>query len=392
MKYGVFGRIRKAVAITISMALVICAAPVVQVSAEETETGTTVIKQVNFGVVNDSIAPGIDKDKITLSISSSFNKKTSMAYSSVEAEPSANATSWTLAELKSEESMEASVNGDKIILAEGYDKDENSYLSHIIKAEHKKASDLLGSTAEVSAIVAAEDKEILYYGKVDSRTTADDTSSSFILPRGLEEGKYNLYIFAESSDASAPKTVYTSKLGAPIEIEVVPSLELDIEGVEEPEAGNKPDTEAVLKVKSNNNVIQEEKISIAWQDENGNNVNSEFGYNRNYTINIYLEEFITGYILGEDIVKINSQSAKFDTGYGQAYTSYNVRKMYKTKQLDDINISGLTGSDNSITLKAYKGIIPPSTSAPSDTEYTYEWWNSKLSTSEPSYTGQSHVL
>ena len=75
MKYGVFGRIRKAVAITISMALVICAAPVVQVSAEETETGTTVIKQVNFGVVNDSIAPGIDKDKITLSISSSFNNK-----------------------------------------------------------------------------------------------------------------------------------------------------------------------------------------------------------------------------------------------------------------------------------------------------------------------------
>ena len=46
MRYGVFGKIRKAVAITISMALVICAAPVMAVSAEETATGTTVIKQI----------------------------------------------------------------------------------------------------------------------------------------------------------------------------------------------------------------------------------------------------------------------------------------------------------------------------------------------------------
>ena len=74
MRYGVFGKIRKAVAITISMALVICAAPVMAVSAEETATGTTVIKQVNFGIVNDGLASGIDKDKIALSISSEIGR------------------------------------------------------------------------------------------------------------------------------------------------------------------------------------------------------------------------------------------------------------------------------------------------------------------------------
>lgn len=390
MRYGVFGKIRKAVAITISMALVICAAPVMAVSAEETATGTTVIKQVNFGIVNDGLASGIDKDKIALSISSGFSKKTSMAYSKVEAEPVGNATSWILAEINSEKSMEASVNGDKIILTEGYDKDENYYLSHIIKAEHNKASDVLGSTAEVSAIISTEDKEILYYGKIDSGTKADDTSSSFILPRGLEEGKYNLYIFAESSNSSIPKTVYTSKLGEPIEIEVVPSLELDITGVEEPKPGNTPDTEALLKVKSDGKVIQEGNIGITWQDEYSSEVNGEFGYNKYYKVYIDLEEFITGYILGEDIAKINNESAEFDTGL--SHTSYNVYKGYRTEQLDDINISGSVGSGNSITLKAYKGIIPPAPSASDDTEYTYEWWNSNLNTSVPSYTGQSHVL
>lgn len=389
MRYGVFGKIRKAVAITISMALVICAAPVMAVSAEETATGTTVIKQVNFGIVNDGLASGIDKDKIALSISSGFSGGINMAQSKVEAETAADATSWILAEINSEKSMEASVNGDKIILTEGYGNESN-YLSHTIKAEHNKASDVLGSTAEVSAIISTEDKEILYYGKIDSETTADDTSSSFILPRGLEEGKYNLYIFAESSNASMPKTIYTSKLGEPIEIEVVPSLELDITGVEKPKPGNTPDTDALLKVKSDGKVIQEGNIGITWQDEYSSEVNGEFGYNKYYKVYIDLEEFITGYILGKDIVKINNESAKFDTGL--SHTSYNVYIGYRTEQLDDINISGSVGSGNSITLKAYKGIIPPAPSASDDTEYTYEWWNSNLNTSVPSYTGQSHVL
>ncbi|MCI9078892.1 MAG: leucine-rich repeat protein [Lachnospiraceae bacterium] len=394
MRYGVFGKMRKAFAIIISIALVVCAVPVMQASAEETATDTKVIKEVNFGVINEGLAPGINKDKITLSISSSYTKKTNMAYSKVEAEPSANATSWILAEEASEESMEASVNGGKIILAEGYDKDENYYLSHIIKAEHRKASDVLGNTAEVSALISTEDGEILYYGKIDSATSSGDTSSYFILPRGLEEGKYNLYIFAESSDASLPKKVYTSRLGEPIGIEVVSSLGLYIEGAEEPEPGNKPDTEAVLKVKNGNNIIQETDIGLVWRDEYGIDVNDEFGYNKNYTVNTYLEEYITGYILGEDIAEINNESAKFYTGYGSSCTSYNISKTYKTRQLDDINISGSIGSgdNNNITLKAYKGVIPPSPPAIPDTEYTYEWWNSKLNTSGPSYTGQTHVL
>ncbi len=392
MRYGVFGKVKKAVAVTISIALVICASPVMPASAEEAATGAAVIKQVNFGVVNDSLAPGIDKDKITLSISSGFTKNINMAQSKAEAEPPANATSWILAEEDSEESMEASVNGDKIILMEGYDKDENSYLSHTIKAEHKKASDVLNGASEVSALISTEEKEVLYYGKIDSGTSVNSTSSSFILPRGLEKGNYNLYIFAEKSDASIPKKVYTSKLGEPISIEVVSSLEFDIEGVEEPEPGDSPDTEAVLKVKNNNNVIKEANIGITWKDEYGNEVNDAFGYNRDYIVNMYLEECITGYFFGENIARINSESAKFDTGYNELYTSYNICKTYKTKPLDDINISGAVGSDNSITLKAYKGIIPPSPSGLPDTEYTYEWWNSRLNTSLPAYTGQSHVL
>lgn len=390
MKYGVSGKVKKAIAIAISIALVICAVPAMPVSAGETTAGAAVIKQVNFGVADDAAAPGINKDKITLSISSGFTKGLSMAYSKVGNETSSNAANWILASKDSENSMEASVKGDKIILADGYWQ-KSDYPSYRIKAEHKKASDVLAGATEVSAIISTQDNEILYYGKIDSDTSVSSTSSCFIIPKELGKGSYNLYIFAEACNNASPKTVSTSSLGEPIEIEVVSSPEFDITGIEEPEPGSTPDENAVLKVKDGNNVIWEDDINVKWQDDYGNGF-TKFLYNRDYNVAACLDEYITGYIFEENIIKINDKEAELTTSQYGDYTTYNVYRSYKTASAYDVNISGSVGTDNSITLKAYKGIIPPGPSSSPDTESTFEWWNPSKNTSLPAYTGQSHVL
>ncbi len=390
MRYKVHGTVERVLALVTSIALIICAAPAVPAFADET-TGTELIKQVNFGVVNNGIT-GIDKSKITLSISQSFNKQWPMSLTKVEEEPANTATSWILAEEKSAQSMDASVKGGKIILMEGYGG-KADYNSYSINAAHRKAEDVLNSATDVSAIISKKDGEILYYGKIDSDAKTDSTSSNFKMPKDLEAGSYDLYIFAEEYNTStSPKTIYTSKLGNPVDIEVVPSLELGITGLDNPEPGKEPDTEAVLKVKNGNNTLQEENIHVDWADMYGNNITDKFEYNREYTVTTNLEEYITGYITKEEgIVKINGEEAYLGISHSTAQpTQYSLYKNnYKTRAIDDIIISGSAGSDNSITLKAYKGIIPPQET---DTEYNYEWWNLKLDTSNPAYTGQNHTL
>ena len=279
MRYGVFGKFKKAVAIAISSALVICTVPSTPVTAGEAETSTTVIKQVNFGVVNDGLASGIDKDNIILSISSGFTKKINMAHGKVEEEPSNNVTSWILAEKKSENSMEASVKGDKIILTDGYGEKSN-YLSYTIKAEHKKAEDVLTGATDVSALISTKGKEVLYYGKIDKDASVSSTSSSFIMPKELGKGSYNLYIFAEANNNDSLKNIDISSLGEPIEIEVVSSPEFEITDIEEPKPGSMPDEKAVLKVKDGGSVIWKDDIDVKWQDDSGNDFSDKFLYNR----------------------------------------------------------------------------------------------------------------
>lgn len=384
MRYGVSGKLKKWVALAVSIALVICTAPAVPALAAGTTEGAGILKQVSFGAVDGGLAAGVDKEKITLSIAPGVNESVTMANNKIGNEDPANATSWIFAEEASEKDMGASVKGEKIILVEGYDEKAN-YLSYSVKAEHNRASDVLTGASDVYSLISTEDNEILYYGKIDTDTKIDSTSSCFRIPKGLKKGNYNLYIFAEKIDTGSPKKIYTSKLGEPVKIEVVSSVGFEVTGLEEPEAGKNPDKKALLKIEKDNNAI-EKNVDVTWQDSYGNEVTGGFGYNMDYTVYIDLEECITGYIFGENIAKINNKNAEFETRWNSA--SYTICRTYQTKQLDEVNISGSVGDDNKITLKAYTGITPPVTTNP---EYTYEWWNDS-ETSTPVETGQSHVI
>lgn len=385
MRYGVSRKLRKVITLIVSIALVICTAPAVPALADGTTGDTGTVKQVNFGVAGEGLAAGADKEKITLSIAPGFTESFNMANTEVKNEETPSTTGWIFAEEASEKDMGASVKGDKIILVEGYDE-KNNYYSYSVKAEHNKASDVLTGASDVYSLISTEDNEVLYYGKIDTDTKTDDSYSCFIIPNGLKKGKYNLYIFAENTNTGNPKKIYTSKLGNPIEIEVVSSVKFEVTGLEEPEAGKNPDKNALLKIEKDNNTILEKNVDVIWQDNYGNEVTDVFGYNMDYTVYIDLEEYITGYIFGENIAKINNESAEFKTGWEPA--SYTICRTYQTGQLDEVKVSGYIGDDNKATLKAYTGITPPVTTNP---EYTYEWWNDS-ETSIPVETGQSHVI
>ncbi len=385
MRYGVSGKLRKGIALAVSIALVICTAPAVPALADGTTGNASAVKQVNFGVADEGLAAGTDKEKITLSIAPGFSESFTMANTEVKNEEPPSATGWTLAEEGSEQDMGANVKGDKIILVEGYGE-RADYLSYSVKAEHEKASDVLTGASDVYSLISTKDNEILYYGKIDTDTKTDSSYSCFRIPKGLEKGNYNLYIFAENNNTGNPKKIYTSKLGNPIEIEVVPSARFGVTGLGKPEAGKTPDKKALLKIEKGNNTTIEKDVDVAWKDIYGTEVTDKFDYNRVYTAYINLEEYITGYIFGENIAKINNENAEFRTMWETA--SYEISSIYQTEQLDEIKISGYAGDDNTVTLKAYTGVTPPVTTNP---EYTYEWWNDS-ETSGPAGTGQSHVI
>lgn len=373
MRYGVSGKLKKWVALAVSIALVICTAPAVPALAD----GTTnkIVKQVNFCVFDETT-------KGVLSISPDFQREKNIADGEVKEQNPVNVTQWIYATEASTDSMNAKVKGDKIILTKGYGGKE-SYSGCNIPVTHKKAADVLSNATDVTAIISTKDNEILYYGNLDENASVAYENSTFKIPAGLEEGNYNLYIFAEDNSAkAASNTVKTSALGSPVDIEVLSLLEVDITGLDKPEPGEKPDTQAVLKIKRGDNT-EENNINVTWEDEMGSAVEGEFAYNRDYYVYASLEDYIDGYIADITSIKVNGQEAdNFDTDKSMA------RHHYKTGQIADINISGSVGDDNKITLKAYTGITPPVTTNP---EYTYEWWNDS-ETSTPVETGQSHVI
>gem|GEM_PF-7030139 len=372
MRYGVSGKLKKWVALAVSIALVICTAPAVPALAD----GTTnkIVKQVNFCVFDETT-------KGVLSISPDFQREKNIADGEVKEQNPVNGTQWIYATEASTDSMDAKVKGDKIILT-------TKYLSYSIKAKHKQASSVLNNADTVASIISTkDDSEILYYGKLSGSTSKTDESSLFEIPAGLEEGHYNLYIFAEDNSDVSNQKLSISKLGNPIDIEVFSSFGLDITDIDAPEAGELPDTQAVLKIEKDD-IIEEKNINIIWKDESGQEVQDKFEYNKNYSVYATgLEECAGGCIAGVTSVTVNGKAAVLDKEDGILVIS-SMPGEYQTKQLDEVKISGYVGDDNIVTLKAYTGVTPPVITNP---EYTYEWWNDS-ETSRPLETGQNHVV
>ena len=93
------------------------------------------------------------------------------------------------------------------------------YSEETLEIGHTAANTVLTgdiAATQVSAMLTDSNGTVLYYGKINDNTA---TNSNVIIPAGLTEGNYKLYVFAEQVNAEN-LTNYASALGTPIAITV----------------------------------------------------------------------------------------------------------------------------------------------------------------------------
>ena len=97
---------------------------------------------------------------------------------------------------------------------------QENYTLHI---SHKPAQTVLTGATQVSAMLQNKNGEVLYYGKIDTKT--GEENSELLVPKELEPGNYQLYVFAEQiaegcdsvSDFGQPISVTITEKQAQIE-------------------------------------------------------------------------------------------------------------------------------------------------------------------------------
>jgi len=116
---------------------------------------------------------------------------------------------WKLTLEGTENTLGANKTNGKTSLTAGYSA-ENLIISH-------SAATTLTDATQVSAMLTDSYGTVLYYGSVNSDTTA--TSSTITIPAGLAVGTYSLYVFAEDVN-TGNLTDYATALGTAISINV----------------------------------------------------------------------------------------------------------------------------------------------------------------------------
>ena len=116
---------------------------------------------------------------------------------------------WKLTLERTENTLGANKTNGKTSLTAGYSA-ENLIISH-------SAATTLTDATQVSAMLTDSYGTVLYYGSVNSDTTA--TSSTVTIPAGLAVGTYSLYVFAEDVN-TGNLTDYATALGTAISINV----------------------------------------------------------------------------------------------------------------------------------------------------------------------------
>ncbi|OPZ16849.1 MAG: hypothetical protein BWZ04_03044 [Firmicutes bacterium ADurb.BinA205] len=116
---------------------------------------------------------------------------------------------WKLTLEGTENTLGANKTNGKTSLTAGYSA-ENLIISH-------SAATTLTDATQVSAMLTDSYGTVLYYGSVNSDTTA--TSSTVTIPAGLAVGTYSLYVFAEDVN-TGNLTDYATALGTAISINV----------------------------------------------------------------------------------------------------------------------------------------------------------------------------
>lgn len=382
MKYGVLAKMRKGVSMLVSIALVLSIAPVMPVSAEETSSGGSgkKIKDVNMGFVGTSLPSNITDEKdVVLSSAQSFNRQGAVT----KVGDSLAASNWMYAVKDpsyGENSMEASVEGGKITAVQGYE-DADSYTGpYTFKISHKKLTEVYNGASQISILITSQDNEVMYYGNgAGTITDYNITSFDFCIPSGMETGLYKMYVFAEKISNGTNPT-YSSALGEPINIEVVPSVKMEVYGIDEPKAGAMPDTSAVLRVETEGKSTTSNDVAVTWLDEAGNRVTGRYNNGRQYTAYVNMKDFGPVYFNQNPDVYINGEKAKIldaIDGTCSLYRTFNATEAVK------VQVAGVV-SGSAISLKAYTNGYP-------DANYTYEWYNS-LNTSLPAVKDSEYNL
>lgn len=116
---------------------------------------------------------------------------------------------WKLTLKGTDSNLNGAISSGKTSFGQGY-------LATDINVSHS-AANILPDATQVSAMLTDSNETILYYGSVNSDTSA--TSSQFTIPTGLAAGNYNLYVFAEDVNGGN-LTDYASALGNAIPITV----------------------------------------------------------------------------------------------------------------------------------------------------------------------------
>lgn len=116
---------------------------------------------------------------------------------------------WKLTLERTENTLGANKTNGKTSLTAGYSA-ENLTISH-------SAATTLTDATQISAMLTDSYGTVLYYGSVNSDTTA--TSSTVTIPAGLAVGTYSLYVFAEDVN-NGNLTDYATALGTAISINV----------------------------------------------------------------------------------------------------------------------------------------------------------------------------
>ena len=367
MKYGVLAKMRKGVSMLVSIALVLSIAPVMPVSAEETSSGGSgkKIKDVNMGFVGTSLPPNIaDEKEVVLSSAQSFNRQGAVA----QVGDSSPVAGWFYAVKDpscGENSMEASVEGGKITAVTGYEDADGYTNPYTFKISHKTLTEVYKGASQISVLITSQDNEVMYYGNGAGKVTDyDATSFNFCIPSGMETGLYKMYVFAENISSGTNPT-YSSALGEPINIEVVPSIKMEVYSIDEPKAGAIPDTSAVLKVETEGKSTTSNDVAVTWLDETGNRVTGRYNNGRQYTAYVNMKDFGPVYFNQNPDVYINGEKAKILDAIDGTFSLYNT---FNATEAVKVQIAGVV-SGSAISLKAY-------TTGYSDIDYTYEWYNS----------------
>lgn len=375
MKGDFVRKVKKGVALIVSVALVFGATPAVPIYAEAEEVSANdnekTLKDINLGVIDKSIlGSDVDESSVIFSALDDFNKKVSFPGEQLKEAELNVSTNWRFTVKKSDKSMEASVDGGKITLVEGYES-KLDYPAHMIKVKHNSAADVLSDANQISAIIVSECNEIMYYGNIGQFSSFTSDYSVFFMPEGLTKGVYKLYVFAEqindNSDVSSIKD-YSSALGEPIIVEVLPSVKFDITGIEDYEAGKTPDTSAVLTIEKDGVVTDKRDVKVVWKDVDDNVVDGVFADNKLYKAYISLEETGPFFYGPGTVIQVNGKDAQYELSTESMLTI--VYDKYSDANGNEVSVM-VKVDGSSIKLTADINIVSP---AAINEQFEYKWY------------------